>query len=442
MIVPQQLTEGVQPGNLTFGQPAPQSAVVDNYSQSYLFIPGAGVYIGPKSTRIVAIPPGQATIGVVWQTPPGLVPPPKGSPPGSATVVWSDVPQQTTQAIPLWAAQSAPLTLALVTLGQFPQTVTIPAGIQSLVLVPRSLPNQTTSIFIQGVVSGDIYYDAPPIGYLPIVIEALNPNDSSIIFQGGTAGQLFDLMGYPSTLAPNELQVASEPQNPVYTTSATPPAGTVPVLLGTLSMAQGQQAVNNGFSLPSNAQGILVIVPLDAPAYGIPTVIVAGGTSGLSIGQSYSQGAGGDLFVPFAGASENPVFVVIEWSVANTGALLTCAYVYAMVPSPLVDGSRILDGFVSGTGTLLTIPAGRQWQGSITIAGYPNGAVQNATVVTAGAGVIPPVGTQIAGLPMTTSQWGSQNFPGIIVQAPPGNAVTLVATVGYPCNMTAIGVLI
>ena len=196
MIVPQQLTEGTQPGNLTFGVPAPQSVVVDNYSQSYLYIPGAGVYIGPRSTRIVAIPPGQATIGVVWQTPPGLIPPPVGNPRGSATLVWSDAVVQTSQAIPLYAAQTAPVPLG--TRGgntPFDFQVAIPGGTQSLIIWPLIINGYTTEIL--GVTTGSVYFNQALVPTQEISFD-IDPTDTYIeIINTGTGYVSMDVVASP-----------------------------------------------------------------------------------------------------------------------------------------------------------------------------------------------------------------------------------------------------
>ena len=222
MIVPQQLTEGTQPGNLTFGVPAPQSVVVDNYSQSYLYIPGAGVYIGPRSTRIVAIPPGQATIGVVWQTPPGLIPPPVGNPRGSATLVWSDAVVQTSQAIPLYAAQTAPVELAQIQPAQVPlgTIVAIPSGVLSLVLFTQNNYRSSFSLSVLGNVTGN-EYATQTVGVVngqqitTIVIPAIDPTDPAVLIIGenlaGGAYSLVTVNGYPTSVPPSIIYQGNPP---------------------------------------------------------------------------------------------------------------------------------------------------------------------------------------------------------------------------------------
>ena len=214
----------------------------------------------------------------------------------------------------------------------------------------------------------------------------------------------------------------------------------------------------------------VVVYPAIPPNFAVGTTVtvsVVGGITGVVYADEVQlqYGEGAQVTVAISGALEVTAVVTVTYSTPSLMSGDLCffigtfgpagALVVPDLPAPPTAGwvnvqpvpaavlpANILDGFLSGSGTLLTIPAGRQWQGAITIAGYPNGASQNATVVTAGSGVIPAAGAQVAGLPMTTSQWGSQTFPGIIVQAPAYNAVTLVATIGYPCNMIAIGVLI
>lgn len=95
MIKPQTLNEGVNPAPFTFGTPPAQSCVVDNFSQSYLFIADAGAYVPPMSTRTVGLPFPQSTVTVLWQTPPNMTAPQAGH--GTAVILWSDIGQTTTQ---------------------------------------------------------------------------------------------------------------------------------------------------------------------------------------------------------------------------------------------------------------------------------------------------------------------------------------------------------
>lgn len=351
------------------------SVTIDNYSQSWAWVPGAGRYVRPWTQGACYLLSATSTGDMEWQTPAGLVPPPVGS--GRLTAVWSDqAPQAGTasEGISVFSAQSASAPLAVIPMGG-QQTVKIPAGIQSLALIPHDYPSQNQSIFIQGVTSGDIYFDAAPILYLPIIIEVLNPLDGSIIFSGGLAGDTFDLIGYPFPLAPNELQVASEPQNPVYTSNVNPPAGTAPVFLGSLSIPNNNQAVDNFFTLPSNSQGMLVVLP---GAVNKTTLIIAEGVSGDAFGETYSAGTGGEFYASIPGSSENPIFVEVEWPVINTGAAVLVANVYAMVAANTQDTipANILKGSAFQAGaTIITVPAGRIWKGSLTLTGIGSGVL-------------------------------------------------------------------
>lgn len=96
---PQTVTEQVNPSPFTFGSPPARSCVVDNFSQSHVFIQDAGLYVPPLSTRVVALPAPQSTVIVLWQTPPGITVPPPGH--GQCTIIWSDVDAPTTPSTPI-----------------------------------------------------------------------------------------------------------------------------------------------------------------------------------------------------------------------------------------------------------------------------------------------------------------------------------------------------
>jgi hypothetical protein len=103
--------------------------------------------------------------------------------------------------------------------------------------------------------------------------------------------------------------------------------------------------------------------------------------------------------------------------------------------------ANVLDGWLNAAGTLLTIPAGRTWIGTISIAATlvnaAGGAAAGArpTISTAGAGVVPAAGAVLGcDLSVAVSAAaanGNQdsNFVSqrLVVVAPGGNAVTLAA---------------
>jgi hypothetical protein len=99
-----------------------------------------------------------------------------------------------------------------------------------------------------------------------------------------------------------------------------------------------------------------------------------------------------------------------------------------------VDAEFILSGSRTTTGTILTVPAGMQWNGSVcltaSVAALGTGA---PTVTTAGTDVAPAAGTvvhrlSVSGLALTTA--GDSATQEVIVRAPEGNAVTLEFTAG------------
>ena len=136
-------------------------------------------------------------------------------------------------------------------------------------------------------------------------------------------------------------------------------------------------------------------------------------------------------------------------------ALPIAAYQYQpFIPDP----SNILCGLaITNGGTIITIPAGRIWQGTVTLSGSTLVAIAgtalsaSARVSTAGTGVIPAAGDYVRldiGAPASavglagTSANGSISAP-MLVAAPSGNAVTLVlnTTNTTTQSASAIGVL-
>jgi hypothetical protein len=122
------------------------------------------------------------------------------------------------------------------------------------------------------------------------------------------------------------------------------------------------------------------------------------------------------------------------------------------------SAANILDGLVTAAGTLLTVPAGRTWVGTIqangTVTTATGGAQAAATVsvATAGAGVIPAAGTYVqlslvapasAASSSGTAAAGEVDIQ-LQVVAPSANAVTLtVANSGMTAfAVSAIGNLL
>lgn len=99
-----------------------------------------------------------------------------------------------------------------------------------------------------------------------------------------------------------------------------------------------------------------------------------------------------------------------------------------------VDAEFILSGSRTTTGTILTVPAGMQWNGSVcltaSVAALGAGA---PTVATAGTNAAPAAGTvvhrlSVSGLALTTA--GAEATQEVILRAPEGNDVTLEFTAG------------
>ena len=114
----------------------------------------------------------------------------------------------------------------------------------------------------------------------------------------------------------------------------------------------------------------------------------------------------------------------------------------------------------TGATTLLTVPAGRTWAGTVTIvaavakdAAATTTAQARAVIATAGTGVVPAAGTILACEAkaganavggVTGSQGGNSIAARVVVRAPVGNAVTLtlvstVAGTAGVLDVSAIG---
>jgi hypothetical protein len=143
--------------------------MVDNFSNSTLYIASAGVYVPPFNARQVSLPTPQSTLSVLWQAPQGQInPPPSG---GSASIQWSDAPGTTSQSTPV-ANFSSPV--HLVTVGPFSTSpagvkVTPPPGANSLIIVT----DNNVEFQVAGSVSGQLYLnDASPringVAFVPI----------------------------------------------------------------------------------------------------------------------------------------------------------------------------------------------------------------------------------------------------------------------------------
>lgn len=108
----------------------------------------------------------------------------------------------------------------------------------------------------------------------------------------------------------------------------------------------------------------------------------------------------------------------------------------------------ILTGSVTAAGTLITIPAGRAFEGEIALQGGHNLAANvGVTVATAGTGVTPAAGAVVAGLRITGTASGvsAEAVQRVRVVAGSADATLAVAadgTVPAFFRVTANGVLL
>lgn len=111
-------------------------------------------------------------------------------------------------------------------------------------------------------------------------------------------------------------------------------------------------------------------------------------------------------------------------------------YAYAMSPSEVVCGSR------TSTGTILTIPAGRQWCGSIMIsasvavagAGTPNVTISGTNASPASGSVVHRL--SLSGLALTTV--AAAATIDLIAFAPDENDVTLEFATGGATSASVV----
>lgn len=98
------------------------------------------------------------------------------------------------------------------------------------------------------------------------------------------------------------------------------------------------------------------------------------------------------------------------------------------------SASEIIANTVSATGTLVTIPAGKWFVGSITISAAVAAAGTSSPVVTVnGVNAAPATGTVIArvdAIGLATGVASNSAQASVLVKAPTGNAITLDFTAG------------
>lgn len=238
--------------------------------------------------------------------------------------------------------------------------------------------------------------------------------------------------------------------------------GSVPIGTLTIPPAGGTTA-DQFFNLDAATVGVLVLLSGQQPAGTVLSILGGNSTepyvSGLNVG-----GARVPIVVaPVNGKAEIGVEVVMTFvnpqagneAVATVFALRGAGFTMVSAPpaqplpvdvsmggaasvtqgtSPWVEVEQapatILGASANAGGaTLVTIPAGRTWRGSIQISNEtPNSSVQ---VQTAGAGVTPAAGTALcaAVLAAGATSSTSPDIADVYVSAPAGNAVTLTTVV-------------
>lgn len=112
--------------------------------------------------------------------------------------------------------------------------------------------------------------------------------------------------------------------------------------------------------------------------------------------------------------------------VSTTGTTSTKPSIPA--PADIVSGGVQVDNSVTPT-TIITIPAGRTWRGSVSVCGSNADTTQSLAstkIVTAGTGVVPAADTIIANVISRRDSAATVmvNYP-VTVTAPAGNSVTL-----------------
>lgn len=124
------------------------------------------------------------------------------------------------------------------------------------------------------------------------------------------------------------------------------------------------------------------------------------------------------------------------------------------------DPGQILDNSATAANTaaaqtLLTIPAGRTWMGSIALAATNStagGSTATASIATAGTNVVPAAATVLLRVHCSTvgtvAGLASQNneIADVLVSAPAANGVTLTLTnstaTTFTSDATAVGILL
>ncbi len=107
-----------------------------------------------------------------------------------------------------------------------------------------------------------------------------------------------------------------------------------------------------------------------------------------------------------------------------------------------IDAELLLGGSRTSTGTILTVPAGMQWNGSIQLtASIAVGGTCAPVVTTAGTDVSPAAGSVVHRLSLSGLALSTVSEAGTIevqLRAPEGNDVTLEFTAGANGTSTVV----
>jgi hypothetical protein len=190
-----------------------KSVTIDNYSQSWAWVPMAGRFVRPLTYGAILNLQSPTTTGVIeWRTPGVITAPPLAVPPGSLTATWSDAIQTPSAGLSVFAAQTQPILLGKIANGDNTHhTFPLPPGLMAFAVISNGSP----TVIITGVQTGLIYIS----NAIPLIPGSggsifgtgaiyLQPQDSQLdcVVTGGVGG--IAVVGYPTTI-PATIQVVT-----------------------------------------------------------------------------------------------------------------------------------------------------------------------------------------------------------------------------------------
>lgn len=145
-----------------------------------------------------------------------------------------------------------------------------------------------------------------------------------------------------------------------------------------------------------------------------------------------TPGVGETIATQAAGGKEYQVVVIADQNGDMDPNPVRTTKSYIPASADILSGSVTVSNSTTAT-TIITIPAGRTWYGSVGLevsdTGGANSAFEFAWVMTTGTGVAPAAGTKIIQCIGHKAGTASVNFdastPSTYVAAPVGNSVTL-----------------